>query len=168
MATSRQIKAYAAKNNVTRAIARNHLNAVVPNPCGDCRECCIRFDIDSEIYEGGQKPAGVACPKLCAEGCSIYNDPSKPPVCDTYKCVWLQLKENHSHLSIEGRPDRSGMIVNIDNDGKTIMIDETKPDSIEPDNLTDAQQSFVKDLQRLANKQKVAPVIRFRKHADST
>jgi len=71
--------------------------------CGECTVCCITTHIDTAEF---QKPPGIRCPHLCAEGgCSIYE--SRYAACRTYHCGWRYL----GFLSDNWRPDRSGVLL---------------------------------------------------------
>jgi len=50
-----------------------------------------------------EKPAGLACPKLCQSGCSIYQQ--RPKLCKEFECTWLANKD----WPEAWRPDRSGL-----------------------------------------------------------
>jgi len=69
--------------------------------CGECSACCIAFDVGAL-----EKPAGVPCPHLQAEGCcGIY--PERPDSCRAFACGWL----TDATWSNDERPDRLGVIV---------------------------------------------------------
>ena len=71
--------------------------------CGDCTVCCVVTQIDTKEF---QKPPGVRCQHLCAEGgCSIYE--TRPPICRTYHCGWRYL----AFLGDNWRPDKSGVLL---------------------------------------------------------
>lgn len=74
--------------------------------CGDCSECCISLAIkDLEL----NKPADVACKHLNPKGgCSVYS--KRPKVCSGFICGWLKMPGLPESL----RPDKCGLIVNID------------------------------------------------------
>ncbi len=89
--------------------------------CGPCTACCTVLSVD-EI----EKPQGVACENLCADGrgCSVYK--TRPETCRTFACWWLaerskdldKLYKRKLHrsppppdLREEDRPDRSGVLL---------------------------------------------------------
>jgi len=76
--------------------------------CGECTMCCKVFaipDID--------KPAGKWC-KHCAigKGCGIYA--SRPEVCRTFECMWLQSQsqpDERDRFAEEFRPDKCKVVI---------------------------------------------------------
>ena len=70
--------------------------------CGECKICCIYTHIDTKEF---QKPPGIACSHLCAQGCSIYE--TRFPACRAYHCGWRYLE----FLSDNWRPDKSGALL---------------------------------------------------------
>ena len=71
--------------------------------CGECTVCCITTQIDTQEF---QKPPGIRCPHLCAEGgCSIYA--TRYRACREYHCGWRYLE----FLSDNWRPDKSGVLL---------------------------------------------------------
>lgn len=62
--------------------------------CGDCRLCCKLLP----VYEIGSEPEPYKfvkhgaewCPHAGPQGCAIYNDPTKPLSCATFRCLWLK------------------------------------------------------------------------------
>jgi len=116
--------------------------ATSANLCGECTACCVHLEIDGDIFEGGKKPQHVPCPKLCATGCSIYNDPIKPEACGEFKCIWLRVREAVPEVSIEMRPDRVGMMARYVG-GDTIAVEELEAGVMDMDQLTHWQQRLV-------------------------
>src|SRR5205823_3357745 len=73
--------------------------------CGECRACCVVLGFEARPGEAPfAKPAGVACPHVCAAGCAIYAE--RPPVCVRFQCAWLQTPSLPAAL----RPDRCGVL----------------------------------------------------------
>jgi hypothetical protein len=71
--------------------------------CGECTVCCTTLHIKTKEFE---KPPGIRCPHLCAEGgCSIYA--TRYEACRTYHCGWRYLE----FLSDSWRPDKSGVLL---------------------------------------------------------
>lgn len=70
--------------------------------CGECKVCCIYTHVDTQEF---QKPPGITCPHLCAEGCSIYA--TRYRACREYHCGWRYLE----FLSDNWRPDKSGVLL---------------------------------------------------------
>lgn len=79
--------------------------------CGECNLCCdgvltVKVN-EHEVYPGNP------CPYICEQGCSIHKDPSRPSVCKTYKCAWLEdenipewLQPNKCNFILTFYPDR--------------------------------------------------------------
>ena len=79
------------------------MELVAGRHCGECTVCCTTLHIHTTEFE---KPPGVRCPHLRAEGgCSIYA--TRPDACRTYHCGWRYL----GFLSDTWRPDRSGVLL---------------------------------------------------------
>ena len=79
------------------------MELVAGRQCGECTVCCITPHIDTKEF---QKPPGVRCPHLCAEGgCSIYA--TRYSACREYHCGWRYLE----FLSENWRPDKSGVLL---------------------------------------------------------
>jgi len=110
--------------------------------CGQCNECCTVMAV-TEI----DKPVMTRCEKLVAFNgkgcCSIYQD--RPGGCKTFKCGWLMggFKQKH-------RPDRSGIVAWSDNDGKKIVMAESK--------LGAMSRSHALEMQRIAHKKGISVV----------
>jgi hypothetical protein len=86
-----------------------------PNLCGGCRLCCKLMDIE----ELPQKPHLGWCQHACESGCSIY--PTRPPSCQTYKCLWLWSQDKVPPLPQDLRPDLCGVIMDVTGDGKAVV-----------------------------------------------
>ncbi|EIP0122968.1 YkgJ family cysteine cluster protein [Vibrio alginolyticus] len=85
------------------------LKLVSNRECGDCSACCVTLRIQESDLK---KQADVPCPNLKLEGgCSIYAE--RPSVCRNWHCAWLYM----SNLGDEWRPDRSGVILRLEEDG---------------------------------------------------
>lgn len=72
--------------------------------CGPCTECCRRLPIAEGIVSASAKPAGVPCPKLCSNGCSVYKQ--RPGICAAFHCAWLQ----EPTWPLDWRPYESGLL----------------------------------------------------------
>ena len=70
--------------------------------CGECTVCCTTLHIDTKEFE---KPPGISCRHLCAQGCSIYA--ARYQACHDYHCGWRYLE----FLSDNWRPDKSGVLL---------------------------------------------------------
>lgn len=86
------------------------------NRCGECKSCCIAFDIP-EL----DKSQGAPCQHLCAKGCGIYA--RRPLTCRNFECLWL-MQDGDPQF----RPDNSGLLCTIrhfhENIGAGIQIVE--------------------------------------------
>lgn len=77
----------------------NHLPILQERQCDTCRACCTPLGIP-EL----DKPPGVTCKYLVADGCSIYD--KRPQDCRDYYCGW-RLGVGH----VDHRPDRVGILL---------------------------------------------------------
>jgi len=69
--------------------------------CGACTACCTSLTIHAL-----NKPAGVPCEHLTAQGCGIYDQ--RPDECRVFDCGW---KLYSSLLTPKLRPDRAGFLI---------------------------------------------------------
>jgi hypothetical protein len=76
----------------------------LPNPCGDCRACCVVLSIDEGDFH---KPTMTPCQHLCDAGCAIYS--SKPPICTGYYCMYACMAD----MNGQNRPDKLGVIFSM-------------------------------------------------------
>ncbi len=99
------------------------VNAVTVRKCGQCSVCCTSLLIDTPELA---KQAGTFCKHLAeTSGCSIYE--TRPEVCKSWKCGWLQLDK----LTPQLRPDRSKVLIIINpQPGVTYQIQPIDEDSI--------------------------------------
>jgi len=70
--------------------------------CGDCTACCTHLTIGEPL----NKPAGIDCPNLINNQCSIYKD--RPQCCKDFECVWFRggvLDRSEAY-----RPDNLGLL----------------------------------------------------------
>jgi hypothetical protein len=93
----------------------------IPRACGSCSLCCKLLQI---IEPDLQKERDVWCPhcRPGQGGCSIYTDPAKPKICDSFKCLWLK-----GEVPIELKPDEVRAVLTPSADGKgiTVFVDRT-------------------------------------------
>lgn len=77
--------------------------------CGGCTMCCRTMSVDAIA-----KPRDKWCPE-CAigVGCKIYD--TRPELCRTFECVWLQ--DKGGLFPDRARPDRSYVVVQPTDDG---------------------------------------------------
>ena len=73
--------------------------------CGSCTACCTVKAIAAESLI---KAHGLTCPNCDKSGCAIYE--TRPDPCRTYMCAYLST----DWFADRGRPDRSGVLVDID------------------------------------------------------
>jgi hypothetical protein len=90
------------------------------NKCGGCTECCTTMRVESI-----GKDARVACPQLCKGGCSIYE--TRPDPCEGFQCVWL-VSQAKPELALPSnlRPDRSGVVLEMNEKGTVIAHSRTE------------------------------------------
>lgn len=73
--------------------------------CDGCTLCC-RGTLTVKINEHKIYPEHP-CPHVVEGGCGIYDDLSRPPICDRYGCAWLQ----DWTLPDWMRPDKVGFLM---------------------------------------------------------
>lgn len=79
--------------------------------CGTCSACCTSMAVE-EIG----KVQDVACDKLAAKGCGIYD--TRPQSCRDFKCLWLVADDV---IRGDDRPDRCGLVLDV-NDATDIGL----------------------------------------------
>lgn len=84
--------------------------------CESCSLCCDLMRVEMEP----PKPARCRCPHQAARGCSIYADRPKP--CAGFACVWLVSQDlpGAGLMAKQMRPDRSGVVVELNSVGNLI------------------------------------------------
>jgi len=102
--------------------------------CGGCTACCKVMGAKveegerrlSDSMEDGSKPPGEWCVHcaLGGAGCTIYTEPDKPEVCDTFECWWLQSQRTDSPMAENLRPDKSRGIFVSQDDIVTLNVDK--------------------------------------------
>lgn len=93
-----------------------------PRRCGSCSLCCTLLRVDELA-----KPAGIPCEKLReGGGCGIH--PSRPGICRSYRCAWLEGRFDESD-----RPDLLGALVDFlpRGGGLELVIVEARPGAFE-------------------------------------
>lgn len=110
--------------------------------CGECGECCVRFDIP-EL----NKAAGKTCRHFnSGAGCTIYDD--RPNTCRAYRCYWLLTQEDDRFKKMRSdmRPDKIGVVFEFkpSPEGQIIVltVDPARPEMINDDRVS----SFAKEL----------------------
>lgn len=73
--------------------------------CGTCTTCCTILPIP-EL----DKPAGVPCKHLTAQGCGIYDD--RPQLCKDFLCGYRRVD-----MAPRMRPDRAGFMMRTQDTG---------------------------------------------------
>lgn len=88
---------------------------LVPNRnCDECSVCCISVRIDEDTLK---KTEDIPCPNLDQnQGCGIYEN--RPEVCKFWYCGWKIM----ANLSNSWRPDRIGILIRIDPEGKGLIL----------------------------------------------
>ncbi len=101
------------------------LPIVQPRSCGPCRHCCIDLDV---VAEGIAHKKGEPCPKLSADGCSIYDTRPEDP-CRDFECLWLRGFADDEH-----RPDLWGVMLHEMGGhpifGSTVVATELRPGAL--------------------------------------
>lgn len=85
--------------------------------CGECTFCC-EGTLTIKVNEHKVYP-GHPCPHVSEHGCGIYNELSRPGICDHYKCAWLK----HWTLPDWMRPDKVGFLMTVHKDYVTLTGD---------------------------------------------
>lgn len=91
--------------------------------CGGCVACCHALQVTGDPlneagWENGVKPEWSDCAHARpGEGCAIYRD--RPKGCGHFRCGWLQ-----GYGDELDRPDRCGVVLSINKDGKIIQAIE--------------------------------------------
>tara|TARA_X000001036_G_scaffold142050_1_gene134907 strand:- start:10800 stop:11273 length:474 start_codon:yes stop_codon:yes gene_type:complete len=84
--------------------------------CGECTLCC-RGTISLKVNEHRVFP-GQPCPHVTESGCGIYDDLSRPAMCDTYNCVW----KKEWYIPDWLRPDKVGFLLTYKGRSKCVML----------------------------------------------
>jgi len=85
--------------------------------CDGCTLCC-RGTLTVNINEHKVYPEHP-CPHVVEDGCGIYDDLSRPPICDNYGCAWLK----DWTLPDWMRPDKVGFLMTEQNSFVTLTAD---------------------------------------------
>lgn len=90
--------------------------------CGECTACCVlpRISDDEETIKAGIGPklGYEPCVKLCATGCSIYED--RPGLCHNYTCLW---RAGIVAGDERRRPDNLGIMFTFDIFGNRLVVE---------------------------------------------
>jgi hypothetical protein len=84
------------------------MTLIAGRQCGACTVCCVAPNIDKPEI---QKMSGAACRHCLSGGCDIYD--TRPPVCRAFFCAWRTVEI----FGEEWRPDRSGVLPQIETEG---------------------------------------------------
>lgn len=101
------------------------LNPLPEKACGTCTLCCtlmrVEFDDPNEEPKEWMQP----CKHLCkAGGCGIYTN--RPTACRVFECVWLASQRFPDvALSKSDRPDRSGIVMDVNSKDITVVHCQT-------------------------------------------
>jgi len=89
-----------------------------PGQCNGCNLCCVVFTIP-EI----EKPAFKPCANLCAAGCSLHNQPSKPKTCVDYECNYvIAHRENLPSKNVIPHPKDAGAFLGQPKDNMHLVL----------------------------------------------
>lgn len=96
------------------------MTAAISNACGGCTACCTIMRVEMVP----PKPARETCVHCVKGGCAIYD--ARPSVCREWSCVWLLTQEDAvRRLPSALRPDRSGVVLEINSKGYLVAHCET-------------------------------------------
>lgn len=84
--------------------------------CGECTLCC-RGTITLRVNEHKVLP-GQPCPHVSESGCGIYDDLSRPHMCDSYSCMWASEWSFPDWI----RPDKVGFLLTLSIHRNTVML----------------------------------------------
>lgn len=87
------------------------------NACGSCTLCCTVIRV-SEL----DKPAGTRCAHA-GRGCAIYE--ARPHGCQVFQCLWLASQGRPEALPAYLRPDRTGVVLEVNTKQNVIANCET-------------------------------------------
>lgn len=90
--------------------------------CGNCTLCCTLMRVAMDP----PKPERVACRHCADAGCAIYVLRPKP--CAEFQCLWLGSQDMPGRLSSFMRPDRTGIVLEI-NSAANIIAHCAWPDA---------------------------------------
>lgn len=99
------------------------LHPLPERACGTCTLCCTIMRVeedDGTLVTDWQEP----CKHLCKGGCGIYE--TRPTSCKVFECVWLASQRFPDvALSKSDRPDRSGIVMDVNSKDVTIVHCQT-------------------------------------------
>lgn len=72
--------------------------------CNGCTLCCTTAEVRGKDFF---KPIGEDCIHQC-NGCKIFEQESRPEVCNTFQCAWLR-----GFGDTKDRPDKIGVLPSI-------------------------------------------------------
>lgn len=92
------------------------------NLCGGCTACCTLMAVDFPTY---RKPPRETCTHCVKGGCGIYAD--RPNPCVGFQCGWLvsQQMEPRDAMPSAARPDRSGVVIEVNSHGNAVLHAKT-------------------------------------------
>ena len=104
------------------------MSSTLSRGCGSCRLCCTVMGVDMKPVSDQQKPVYTPCRYECKKGCSIYEN--KPTSCSSFECLWLftQKLDDEVRLPKELRPDRTGVVIEVNTHGCFIAHCKTGPE----------------------------------------
>jgi len=61
----------------------------VKRECGACTKCCDGW-LSAKLYDF-EIGNHIGCPlRIIGKGCSVYENPSRPHICNEFRCGWLR------------------------------------------------------------------------------
>lgn len=99
-------------------------NPLPERACGSCTLCCTLMKVEFDNGEPA-KEWMQPCKHLCkGGGCGIYTD--RPTSCRVFECVWLASQRFPGvAMSKSDRPDRSGIVMDVNSKDVTVVHCET-------------------------------------------
>ncbi len=101
------------------------------NHCGICVLCCKLMGVKGEVRGVPiNKPRAGWCQHCqIGVGCKVYDD--RPEPCRTFRCLWLEGREEGVEMPDELRPDRCGVVFapTTNETACSAHMDKNKPDA---------------------------------------
>ena len=114
--------------------------------CGSCNLCCTVMGINMDPHPEPHKPIYTPCRHMCKRGCGIYE--IRPEACRVWECLWLFTQDldkvGMQPLPKELRPDRCGVVLEMNSHGNVIAHCKTGPEF--------QQEPMASYLRKLANR----------------
>jgi len=103
----------------------------VMNHCGTCTLCCKVMGVKGDVRGVPLKKPRAGWCEHCeiGVGCKVYDD--RPVACRTFRCSWLEGREDGHDVPDELRPDRCGVVFapTTSETACSAHMDRNKPDA---------------------------------------